>query len=242
MVGRGGDGPPTARPYTRDGSLKHRTRAAESGRAGRQSGRSAPARGPAVSLAPARVPAVQPGTPGVSCAERHRPPRPTTDPRYGPTTMSATRGPRDPFPPHTVTARWRPAGPPPAADAEAIRTALADVRRPVVIVRMDAGPAVADGGSVAWGGEEGLPVLAVLPPLHPSALGDPAFRADHGLRYPYITGAMANGIGVGRDRRGDGPGRDARLLRGGRAVARPDRDGHRPAQADARRPAVRRST
>jgi trans-AT polyketide synthase, acyltransferase and oxidoreductase domains len=106
--------------------------------------------------------------------------------------MSATRGPRDPFPPTAPAARWLADGRPPTADA--LPTALADLGRAVVIVRTEAGPAVADGGSVAWGGTDGLPVLAVLPPLHPSALGDPAFRADHGLRFAYVTGAMANGI------------------------------------------------
>ena len=28
----------------------------------------------------------------------------------------------------------------------------------------------------------------------PENLGDPAFRRDHGVRYAYVTGAMANGI------------------------------------------------
>ena len=41
---------------------------------------------------------------------------------------------------------------------------------------------------------QGYPVLAVLPPVRPADLGDPAFCADHGLRFPYVTGAMANGI------------------------------------------------
>jgi trans-AT polyketide synthase/acyltransferase/oxidoreductase domain-containing protein len=35
---------------------------------------------------------------------------------------------------------------------------------------------------------------AYAPPLHPADLGDPAFRAAHGVRYNYVTGAMANGI------------------------------------------------
>ena len=40
-----------------------------------------------------------------------------------------------------------------------------------------------------------IPVAAYLPPLAPEQLGDPAFLDDHGLKYPYMTGAMANGIG-----------------------------------------------
>ena len=34
----------------------------------------------------------------------------------------------------------------------------------------------------------------VLPPCLPSDLGDPSFRADHGLKYSYYAGSMANGI------------------------------------------------
>ncbi len=35
---------------------------------------------------------------------------------------------------------------------------------------------------------------AVAPALMPEQLGDPAFLAEHGVRYAYATGAMANGI------------------------------------------------
>src|SRR4051812_28714867 len=34
-----------------------------------------------------------------------------------------------------------------------------------------------------------------VPAVRPDALGDRSFLADHGLRYPYLSGAMANGIG-----------------------------------------------
>ncbi len=36
---------------------------------------------------------------------------------------------------------------------------------------------------------------AFVPPVCPEQLGDASFRADHGLRYAYLAGAMANGIG-----------------------------------------------
>lgn len=39
------------------------------------------------------------------------------------------------------------------------------------------------------------PIRAQVPPCRPQDLGDPAFRAQHGLKYAYVTGAMANGIG-----------------------------------------------
>ncbi|HKB03859.1 MAG TPA: nitronate monooxygenase, partial [Gemmataceae bacterium] len=109
--------------------------------------------------------------------------------------MSATRGPRRHFhPSEAVPARWQSNGAAASPDPEALRAALADVRTPVVLVQTADGPAVAKGGSVSWGDTDGLAVLAVLPAMHPSSLGDPAFCADHGLRFPYVTGGMANGI------------------------------------------------
>lgn len=51
-----------------------------------------------------------------------------------------------------------------------LRDALRDLRRPVEI--------------------EG----AFAPALLPESLGDPSFRSEHGVRYAYATGAMANGI------------------------------------------------
>src|SRR5437899_12721842 len=42
-------------------------------------------------------------------------------------------------------------------------------------------------------GSGGRPVF--VPAIRPQDLGDPSFRADHGLRYAYVAGAMANGIG-----------------------------------------------
>ena len=38
-------------------------------------------------------------------------------------------------------------------------------------------------------------LAAYLPACRLEYLGDPTFCADHGLRYPYYSGAMANGIG-----------------------------------------------
>lgn len=55
--------------------------------------------------------------------------------------------------------------------------ALADVRRPLTL------PSPAGSGP-------GL----TLPPLYPEWLGDRAFTQTHGLRFPYVVGAMANGI------------------------------------------------
>jgi len=111
--------------------------------------------------------------------------------------MSANRGPRAVVsrPACATLGRWLADGAEPRSDAETLRTALADLNRPVVLVETASGPAVANGGSVSLApGERGHPVLAILPPLSPATLGDPSFCSDHGLRFPYVTGAMANGI------------------------------------------------
>lgn len=40
----------------------------------------------------------------------------------------------------------------------------------------------------------GIETLATLPPLYPEWLGDRSFQEIHGVRFPYCTGPMANGI------------------------------------------------
>ena len=93
---------------------------------------------------------------------------------------------------------WRADGTPPATQSEAIRTLVADLKRPLAVVRTPAGLGAAPGGTAHFGGtpagSDWLPLAAYLPPLPPDRLGDPAFLAAYNLKYPYMTGAMANGI------------------------------------------------
>lgn len=95
---------------------------------------------------------------------------------------------------------WAPDGALPSDAPDAFRSAIGDVRSSVVIVRGPDGPLIARGGTIALHtGPVPLPagsyeVVAYLPPLPPERLGDPTFQKEHGLRYPYMTGAMANGI------------------------------------------------
>ena len=42
------------------------------------------------------------------------------------------------------------------------------------------------------------PVTAMLAPMYPEWLGDRSFTEVHGTRFPYVTGAMANGIATTR--------------------------------------------
>jgi PfaD family protein len=72
---------------------------------------------------------------------------------------------------------------------------LADLSRPCIIVRAEGQVGVTTAGQVgAARGPSGIEILGILPPLLPEQLGDPAFRAAHGVRYAYMAGAMANGI------------------------------------------------
>ena len=74
------------------------------------------------------------------------------------------------------------------------------VRQPSYVVQDPASSAlgVAQGGeSVPHDRTNGVPnwpMLALLPPLYPEWLGDRSFSEVHGTRFPYVSGAMANGI------------------------------------------------
>ncbi len=91
---------------------------------------------------------------------------------------------------------WLPNGAPPTDTPEGFQAAIGDLRAPVIIVHDNGGLAVARGGTCTLGSasKDGRPVAAYLPPLPAEQLGDPAFRQDHGVRFAYMTGAMANGI------------------------------------------------
>lgn len=60
----------------------------------------------------------------------------------------------------------------------------------------------ATGGISARLGEgaapDGLVDIGTLPPIFPEWLGDRSFQEDHGVRFPYVAGAMANGIATPR--------------------------------------------
>jgi PfaD family protein len=84
---------------------------------------------------------------------------------------------------------------------EEIAAALSEPRATAIIVRHVATGAlgvqlaeVVDSEAALARENMGLDVIGVLPPLYPEWLGDRAFAEVHGCRFPYVTGAMANGI------------------------------------------------
>jgi PfaD family protein len=105
--------------------------------------------------------------------------------------------------PRTAIGWWHPQGGSPLDGEAGVRSALLRLADPVVLLDGEdsgAGLAAGVGGAVslaaaADGGPGTFPIRAWVPPCRPESLGDAAFRADHRVRYAYVTGAMANGIG-----------------------------------------------
>lgn len=93
---------------------------------------------------------------------------------------------------------------PPAYAPREIEAACQRVREVAHVVRE---PATGRIG-VALEGEPGVGapganggaahLMATLPALYPEWLGDRTFQEVHGVRFPYVTGAMANGIATTR--------------------------------------------
>ncbi|MGJ7908314.1 PfaD family polyunsaturated fatty acid/polyketide biosynthesis protein [Actinopolyspora sp. H202] len=77
----------------------------------------------------------------------------------------------------------------PRADPAGINAVLGELDKPCYVIRTHEGPAVCDE-PVA----DDSRIVAAIGPLPAERLGSPRFRADHGVRYAYVGGAMAGGI------------------------------------------------
>ena len=95
---------------------------------------------------------------------------------------------------------WQSASTSPAFLRNDILNVVERVREPMFLVQdpNTAAIGVAVGGKTipaeSANGVPRWPLLAVLPPLYPEWLGDRSFGEVHGTRFPYVSGAMANGI------------------------------------------------
>lgn len=99
--------------------------------------------------------------------------------------------------PSPASRHWRPEGDAPAFSAAALAEACADVRATHHVIRDERDGRLGLGRDGEWvdhPGPDTWQVLASLPPLYPEWLGDRSFTEVHGLRFPYVAGAMANGI------------------------------------------------
>jgi PfaD family protein len=91
---------------------------------------------------------------------------------------------------------WR-AGQTPAVFApQDLAHILQYIRHPLHVVRdqVSGRLGLATGGQLVGEDESSLSLVATLPPMYPEWLGDRSFCEAHGVRFPYVTGAMANGI------------------------------------------------
>jgi trans-AT polyketide synthase/acyltransferase/oxidoreductase domain-containing protein len=94
---------------------------------------------------------------------------------------------------------WRPDLQSPRTGEDALSEAVSNLSRPVYVVDVNGHIGVAQDGYATLGPVGQLPpdcyrLLAWAPPLALGSLGDPGFKSDHGLKFAYICGAMANGI------------------------------------------------
>lgn len=97
---------------------------------------------------------------------------------------------------------WTPGEEAPAFSAPTILAATQRVRAPAHVLHDPRSGAVGVGlggePAAQANGAAGWPLLASLPPVYPEWLGDRSFNEVHGVRFPYVTGAMANGIATTR--------------------------------------------
>ena len=87
---------------------------------------------------------------------------------------------------------WQPLQSPAFTPSE-IKAIIECVRQPMIIVQHPQTGAIGVALSGQWS-EQGYPVLASLAPMYPEWLGNRNFTETHGVRFPYASGAMANGI------------------------------------------------
>jgi PfaD family protein len=98
--------------------------------------------------------------------------------------------------PQTRIGWWAPDGPTPAPQVDQLRDQLYRLGEALYVVEIGGEPGAVLGGRAQLGPSgEGHPLVAFAPPCRPETLGDAGFLRDHGLKYAYVAGAMANGIG-----------------------------------------------
>jgi trans-AT polyketide synthase/acyltransferase/oxidoreductase domain-containing protein len=93
---------------------------------------------------------------------------------------------------------WSADGVEPSSNERDLKEAVFHILHPFYIIIKDRKCAVGVGGTGVFGkgtaSANAFPIAAYVPACRIESLGDPSFCADHGMRYPYIAGSMANGI------------------------------------------------
>ncbi len=105
--------------------------------------------------------------------------------------------------PKTQLGWWIKGGSEPTWGHSAVYDELNLVTKPLHLIASEDQIGIARGGHFASSedqsqapkaGNGAFPWIASVPALHPSHLGSSVFMRAYGLRYPYVMGAMANGI------------------------------------------------
>ena len=95
----------------------------------------------------------------------------------------------------TPSGWWSSNGSVPTSDPDRLQAGIFDLSRPTTIVDDEGTLSLAEGGQIIFGSDTGEhAVAAYAPAIRVTELGDPRFCEDHGIQFPYVTGAMANGI------------------------------------------------
>ncbi len=93
---------------------------------------------------------------------------------------------------------WKPNGTPPITRRNDIREALLNLHQPLTIVEKEGQLALGKGGEARLGKEhridDSMPIAGYAAACPLQQLGDATFCDDHRIHFPYVTGAMANGI------------------------------------------------
>ncbi|MCP4621948.1 MAG: PfaD family polyunsaturated fatty acid/polyketide biosynthesis protein, partial [bacterium] len=94
---------------------------------------------------------------------------------------------------------WLPEATPPVTDNASVYAAIRQITKPLFVTEIDDKFGISHVGCAHIGQDvairdEGYPLCAYAPPISPQSFGDSNFKKDHRLQYPYIAGAMANGI------------------------------------------------
>ncbi|WP_422924396.1 PfaD family polyunsaturated fatty acid/polyketide biosynthesis protein [Singulisphaera sp. PoT] len=82
----------------------------------------------------------------------------------------------------------------PTTYEETFERAIQRVHDSFLIVEREGGPALLEWEPSASEPIDGERIIGVLPPCRPEQQGDRSFCREHRLQFPYVAGAMANGI------------------------------------------------
>jgi hypothetical protein len=101
--------------------------------------------------------------------------------------------------PIKIRGSWIPESGGKEQTSENLGQALLNINNPVALVEQNGRMTVETRGTAVLGcgtdiPNNNLPLLAYVPSLPIESLGDSMFTRTHNLKYPYIMGAMANGI------------------------------------------------